>query len=83
MERITIHNLCDQDRLKFLEGREFFRDGDFFIPKVRYKIIRGIEHYKSMSETFVERNRTYQKTDSIHQFPGHDEFFAVYTLINE
>lgn len=70
----------EQDLVKTLEGQSFLKQDDVFIPKVRYKIIHGIEHYKSMPETFVEWNHTYQKTDSIHQFPGHEELFAVYVL---
>ena len=66
-----------QDLLKII-GRPPFQQDD--IPKVRYKIIRGIDHYKSMPETFVEQNHTYQKTDLIHRFSGHDEIFAVYML---
>lgn len=70
----------EQDLVKTLEGQSFLKQDDVFIPKVRYKLIRGIEHYKSMPETLVEWNRTYQKTDSIRQLPGHDELFAVYML---
>ena len=73
--------LSEQDLMKALEGQSFIRQDDVVIPKVLYKtIIYGKDHYKSMPETIIEQNRTYQKTDYVHQFPGHDELFAVYVL---
>lgn len=74
-------NWSKEDVIASLEGQTFIKvDDHMWIPKVLYRMIHGLDHYKSMPETIVSHNHSYTKTDLIHQFKGHDELFAVYVL---
>lgn len=50
-------------------------------PKVAYKMIHGLDHYKSMSNVMELKGKTYRKTDRIWS-PERGKVFAVYELVD-